>query len=70
MRPDLRKLPSMHNYKYLEIDFTGIANTISTPIGWEGEGWVDSHKVAGKGYVDTENSQMASIGTISPPHII
>ena len=32
--------------------------------GWEGEGWVGSHKVAGKGYVFTKTSQMASIGVI------
>ena len=36
-----------------------IANTTNTPIGVVG-----SHKVAGKGYVNTEDSQMAFIGAI------
>ena len=36
--------------------FPGIANTTITPIGVVG-----SHKVAGKGYVNTKNSQMSSI---------
>ena len=44
--------------------FTGIANTSSTPIGREGGEWAGTHIVAGKGYVYTENSQMASIGAI------
>ena len=29
-----------------------------------GQGWTGSHKVVGKGYVFTKNSQMASIGAI------
>ena len=33
-------------------------------IGWEGEGQAGSHKVAGKGYINTENSQIVSIGAI------
>ena len=44
--------------------FTGVANTISTPIGWEGVRWVGSHKVDSKGLVNSENSQMTSIGAI------
>ena len=32
--------------------------------GWEGGGWVGSHKVADKGHVFTKTSQMASIGAI------
>ena len=32
--------------------------------GWEGEGWVGSHEVTGKGYVFTKTSQMAFIGVI------
>ena len=47
--------------------FTGIANTISTLI--EVEGGVKSHTVAGKGYVNTENSQIASADTIFTPYI-
>ena len=39
------------------------ANTSSTPIGVEGVGWWRA-TVAGKGYVNTENNQMASIGDI------
>ena len=39
--------------------FPGSANTTSTPIEVVG-----SHKVAGKGYINTENSQMAYIGAI------
>ena len=41
--------------------FTGVANNTSTLIGW---GQARSHKVAGKGYVFTKNSQMTSIGAI------
>ena len=48
----------------LDSFFTGVANISSTPTGWEGGGWVGSHKVAGKGYVFTKTSQMASIGVI------
>ena len=43
---------------------TGVANTTSTSIGWEGAGQTGSHKVAGKGYVLTKNSQMTSNGVI------
>ena len=32
--------------------------------GWKGGGWVGSHEVAGKGYVFTKTSQMASIRVI------
>ena len=32
--------------------------------GGRGAGWVGSHEVAGKGYVLTKTSQMASIGVI------
>ena len=48
----------------LDSFFTGIANTSCTPTGWEGGGWEGSHEVAGKGYVFTKTSQMASIGVI------
>ena len=48
---------------------TGIANTLSTHIGWEGGMRASSHKLVGKGYVNTKSSKMASIGAISPPHI-
>ena len=41
-----------------------MANTISTPIGWEGGGQVGSHEVADNGDVNSENNQMASIGPI------
>ena len=41
--------------------FTGVANTTSTPMGMVG-----SHKVAGKGYVNTEISQMSFIGYLKP----
>ena len=44
-----------------------IANTTSTPYSYrdeEGEGLVGSHKVVGKGYVITENSQVVSIDAI------
>ena len=41
----------------------GVANTTSTPIGVEGGGG-GSRKVTGRGYVNTENSQMTSIGVI------
>ena len=43
----------------IQIVFTGIANTISTPIRWK---WGQSRLVAGKDYISTKNSQMASIG--------
>ena len=43
----------------LDSFFTGVANTSSTPTGWEG-----SHEVAGKSSVFTKTSQMASIGAI------
>ena len=59
----LTELPaSLNNF------FTGVANTTSNSIGVEGVGG-GSHKVAGRGYVNTENSQMASIGAISTPYI-
>ena len=35
----------------LDSIITGIANTSSTPTGWEGGRWADSHKMVGKGYV-------------------
>ena len=38
-----------------------VTTVSSAPIGWEGGG---NHEVAGKGYVNSENSQMASIGAI------
>ena len=41
--------------------FTGVANTTSTLTGVKGGG---SHDVVGKGYVNTENRQMASIDAI------
>ena len=44
--------------------FTDVANTTSIPIGWEGWGHAGSHIVAGTGYINTENSQMASTGAI------
>ena len=43
---------------------TGIANTSSTPIGWESGVQVGSPKVASRGYVFTKTSQMASISAI------
>ena len=57
----LAELPAI-----LDSLLTGIANTTSTPIGVEVEGWwvVRSHKVAGKGYVNTENGQIAFTGVI------
>ena len=48
----------------LDSFFTGLANTSSTPTGWEGGVWVGSDEVAGKGYVFTKTSQMATIGVI------
>ena len=39
----------------LDSCFTDVANTTSTPTGWEGEGWMGCHKVAGKGYSNTDN---------------
>ena len=42
----------------LDICFTGVANTTSTPTDWKGKGWMGCHKVTGKGYSNTENSQM------------
>ena len=50
----LAKLPAI-----LDSLFTGIANTTSTPIGVEGK-VVGSQEVAGKGYINTKNSQIAS----------
>ena len=44
--------------------FTGVANTTSTPLGWEGGGQMRSHEVVGKGYVFSKNSQVASTGAI------
>ena len=41
----LAELPAI-----LDSVFTGVANTTSTPIGWEGGGQVGSHKITGKGY--------------------
>ena len=49
------------------MDFTGIANATSTPIGWKGGWWVGSQEVVGKGYVLTKNNQMATIGAIFTP---
>ena len=54
----LAKLPTI-----LDI-FTGIANTTSISIGWEGGGQVRRHKVSGKGYVCTKINQITSISTI------
>ena len=34
-------------------------------IKYPGWGWAGSHKVTGKGYIQTENSQMTSTGSIS-----
>ena len=48
----------------LDSFFTGVANISSTPAGWEGGGWVGSHKVVGKAYIFTKTSQMTSIGVI------
>ena len=39
---------------------TGVANTTSTPMGM-----VENYKVAGKGYVNAEISQMLFIGYLS-----
>ena len=39
-------------------------NTSNTLIGWESGEWAGSHEVVGKGYIFTQNSQMASIGSI------
>ena len=55
---------SQLNFLRFQIVFTGVANTSSTPIGWEGGRRAGSHKVAGKGYVFTKTSQMVSIGAI------
>ena len=57
-------LDSQLGFPPYQIVFTGVANTSSTPIAWECEGQVGSHKVAGKGYIFTKNSQMSSIGAI------
>ena len=57
-------LDSQLDFPPFQIVFTGVANTTSTPIGWEGGQWAGIHKVAGKGYVFTKNREMTSIGTI------
>ena len=49
-----------HHFRYF---FTSVANTTSTLLGAR-SGVVGSHEVAGKTYVNSENSQMASIGAI------
>ena len=41
--------------------FTGVANTTSPPIGWEG-GY--SHEAAGKVYIFTTNTEIIFIGVI------
>ena len=51
--------------KFLDSFFTDVAYTNSTPIGKEGEGWTGSHEVVAKAYVNTKNSQIASIGGLS-----
>ena len=51
---ELAKLPAI-----LDSLFTGITNTTCAPIGVEGK-VVGSQEVAGKGYVNTKNSQKAS----------
>ena len=51
--------------KFLDNFFTDVANTNSTPIGKEDGGWTGSHEVVSKAYVNTENSQIASIGGLS-----
>ena len=48
----------------LDSILTRVVNTTSTPTRWEGGGWVGSHKVANKGHVFMENSQMGSTGVI------
>ena len=61
----LAKLPAI-----LDSFVTSIANTTSSSIGWEGERWVGSNRVAGshkvveKGYVNTKTSQTTSCGAI------
>ena len=44
--------------------YTGIADTSSIPIEWESGGWLGSHKVVGKDYVNTQHNQMPSISAI------
>ena len=53
-------------YLLFYILFISIANITTTLIGVEGGG---SHKMLGRCYVNIANSQKASIGAISPPHI-
>ena len=43
------------------VNFIGIANTTSTPIGWEGDGQAGSHEMVGIGHINTESSQMVRI---------
>ena len=38
--------------------------TTNIPIGWKGGRQAGSHKVAGKAYIFTKNSQMTSVGSI------
>ena len=40
---------------------------LTLPIGWEGAGWVGSHKVVGKVYVFNKNREMTAICAISLP---
>ena len=57
-------LDSLLNFPPCQIFFTSVANTTSTPTGWDGEGWAGSHKVADKGYVFTRHREMTIIGAI------
>ena len=57
-------LDNQLNCPPFQIVFAGIANITSTPIRWEGGGWVGSQEVAGKGYVFSNNSQITIIGAI------
>ena len=62
----LYRVNSQLNCPPFQVVFNGITNIINSPIWWKvGGRWpVGSHKVAGKGYVNTENSQRVSIGDI------
>ena len=48
--------------------FTGIANTTSTPTGWEG-GWVGNHEMVGKGYIFTKTVKWHRFVPFSHLHI-
>ena len=60
----LAELLTILEFCYWRRFFTSIANITSTLTGWEGVRWAHSHQVAGKGYVFTKISQMATIGAI------